>query len=912
MSSILKVGLHESITNGLYNEIVNKQARYYYFLGRTLAWDDEANQPLPVDSAAYDRSVRNTIITLKAITPVDVAFVVPRYNWTINEVYDQYDDEYSTEVLGINLLSGGTLYATSPYVYIGSVGSTAWLSETSYISGQLVYVGSNYYIVTVAGTSSTTALSHTSGSAVNGSATFLWVSVIDGGGTGATATATVLDGSVIDITITNRGIGYTSIPSVIIAGGGGSESTASAVVNISYSGNQKIDETLFYVVTDEYNVYMCLDNNNNSISEYKPFGTTVDSITLLDGYIWKFLYNIPIALRNKFLTETHMPVVTALSNQFYSNGDINIVRVDSPGTGYTTANVTIIGDGYLESDPTFISSYTISNAGTGYTSATIEIDPPFPDAFTWISSSSYILGQLLDHNGNIYKVVVSGITDTFGPSHQYGTVANGTAALKYLGTTATGIVSVGAGLITGVTLYGMLRSVTIVDGGSGYISVPTVNITSGGGTGAQATAILQNGTVRNVVVHVGGSDYTSNPTITFGDIWVTLTAVALNDQIYYADRLYTVTIAGTTGATAPVHTSGTAVNGGATLEYVGVAASGTAAIKYGAGYSTTPIVTVSGPGSNGEIYLSTAKSEAVLIPILSGGQISSIQIDDGGIGYSTAILGITGDGTDASVSVEFSPGNINSLQADIELLTVSGGIMNIPVVSGGYAYGSATVTIVGDGTGCTATPVIVNGIITKITVNNYGSGYNWATATVSGSGFGAKLRPIISSYGGHGKYATRDLYARTLMFYTSISSDKIQGFDINNDYRQLGIIKSPKEYGTAYSLTSALASACWVISVTNDPLLFPEDSLIYLVTDNSPRFRIIVNTGEAMLLVAIDNGIPIIGSTFVNSDADSFTTYSVTEPSVDKYSGDCLFIDNKQAFTATDEQSVSLRTIIKF
>ena len=81
-------------------------------------------------------------------------------------------------------------------------------------------------------------------------------------------------------------------------------------------------------MTDEYNVYKCLDNNNNATSLFKPVGTTVDPVTMPDGYMWKYMYSIPIALRNKFLTDTYMPVVTALRPQFYSSGAIQTVKIE--------------------------------------------------------------------------------------------------------------------------------------------------------------------------------------------------------------------------------------------------------------------------------------------------------------------------------------------------------------------------------------------------------------------------------------------------------------------------------------------------------------------------------------------------------------------------------------------------------
>jgi hypothetical protein len=56
------------------------------------------------------------------------------------------------------------------------------------------------------------------------------VSITGGGGSGATATATVANGRITGFTVTNPGSGYNSVPSVGLSGGGGSLASARAVI----------------------------------------------------------------------------------------------------------------------------------------------------------------------------------------------------------------------------------------------------------------------------------------------------------------------------------------------------------------------------------------------------------------------------------------------------------------------------------------------------------------------------------------------------------------------------------------------------------------------------------------------------------------------------------------------------------
>jgi len=1017
MSSLLKSPLDNSIANAVYNEIQNRSARYYYFLGKTLRWTDETNPPYPIDSFNYELNTRNEIITMKEVNSTDVAFVIPRKDWATGFVWDMYDDQYSTEVQGINLITGGYGYSSVP-------------------------------TITISG----------------------------GGGTGASAVATLLNGSITAITLTSRGSGYTSTPSVVFSGGGGSSVTATAVVNIAYSGTQRLEDTNCYVLTDDYNVYKCLDNNNNAISTYKPIGTVVDPVIMPDGYMWKYLYSIPIALRNKFLTDVYMPVVNSIRSQFYSNGEILNIKIDNAGQNYTFANISVAGDGYRSADPLLLTSLSISNGGSNYTSgATLSIAPPFSGANTWTASVGILLGQKVEYNNNMYECTVSGTTATPAPTHKSGIVANGTAALKYIGTRATGTLTTTSNVVTGYVLNGQIYDITLGSGGLGYSSAPTVSLsngfisvassatttitlssaasltakqavvfdksfgnvvagttyyvyatttssttfqisaTSGGtvftvgtgtslsvtgtltasGTNFVGSSIMNGTSVSRVYITNSGDNYTSVPQVTFGTQWLPSTAYTVGQQIFTSGRLYTVTVAGTTTTTAPTingaiasipvtsggtgytssptftvsapdvtggttaviaatysagvitgitissggsgyinpptitYTGGggsglvlgtpvlqTVTNGTATLVYAGIPATGTAVLKYGSGYSALPTVTINpvSSGSGATAYFVGTQSSAKLIPLISNGQITAVQIDNGGTGYTYANITVTGDGTSAALSADLSPGDINTLQANTELLTPDGRIMAYPVISGGYGYGSDfPVTITGDGTGAAATANIVNGRVNKITVTNYGLGYRWCkVAFDQGSGTGAAARGVMAPYGGHGKDPITGMFAKTLMFYSNISKDTNQGFTVNNDFRQLGVIKNPRQFGSYGNLANILASACYVVTGFIDTTNFTQDMSVNLGTASGPLFRIVALTSTGVLLQSLDNAEPVVGSVFINAAGNTFSASGVTAPTADKYSGNILFIDNKVAFTPTADQNVTMRTVIHF
>lgn len=137
----------------------------------------------------------------------------------------------SISYLGVK--TGGANYTAAPNVYIGSEGAVAWVASTQFTAGQLLEVAATpnrYYVVTQTHTTQATAPTHNTGTTNN----LLFVSVSNGGGTGATATASVSGGAVTAFTVTNGGQNYTSLPSITIAPTNGGSGATADVYNASW------------------------------------------------------------------------------------------------------------------------------------------------------------------------------------------------------------------------------------------------------------------------------------------------------------------------------------------------------------------------------------------------------------------------------------------------------------------------------------------------------------------------------------------------------------------------------------------------------------------------------------------------------------------------------------------------------
>ena len=204
-----------------------------------------------------------------------------------------------------------------------------------------------------------------------------------------------------------------------------------------------------------------------------------------------------------------------------------------------------------------------------------------------------------------------------------------------------------------------------------YVSAPSVSFSGGGGTNAAGTAVLDaNGKVSQVVITNSGSGYTSQPTVTFGDVGVTGQATVAQ------------------GTTAEASASLANVSAGALT--------GTLTITNGgSGYSSNPVVSISGGGGS--------SAGVTVTPTITNGVITAIAVS-GGSGYSSA----------PSISIAAPTG--------LEITLVSGGTNYDPT-----ATYNVSVTGGAANTGFAATAdVSVSGVITGFTVTNFGDYTNFS------------------------------------------------------------------------------------------------------------------------------------------------------------------------------------------
>ena len=167
------------------------------------------------------------------------------------------------------------------------------------------------------------------------------------------------------------------------------------------SADSDIYDKRFYVVTDEFKVYKCIEAGGGAVSE-KPVHINEAPTATSDGYTWKYMYTITAEDSEKFLTNSFMPVKTLAVSPVLAEEDVDFnqqasqiasaasathlgierIVVTDGGTGYTNGTglsiVTITGDGTgatatADVVNNVVTAINITAKGTDYTVANVVI-----------------------------------------------------------------------------------------------------------------------------------------------------------------------------------------------------------------------------------------------------------------------------------------------------------------------------------------------------------------------------------------------------------------------------------------------------------------------------------------------------------------------------------------------------------
>lgn len=530
---------------------------------------------------------------------------------------------------------------------------------------------------------------------------------IHGDGTGATAQAImtgVVDGAAFNIT--NGGSNYTKVPDVLLTGGGGSGATADAVLSargsiaaVNVAGDAYYDAG---ATTINVEFSATFGTGANATAALAATGR-VQSINVTNGgagYITAPAVSITGDGTGALATATIIGGIVTAINIYDADPGIGVNL--QHGSGYTSATVQIEAapSGGTNATATAViykavESITVGGGGTQYDNATSVVLNPAPDAGTF--SGTAVINKSVES----ISLTDAGTGYTTAPTVQIitkdgdtGTGATATSALTQI-VDAIEVLTPGTGYVSGNTLVsieapaaggtqatasvdgyeGILASVNILDGGSGYTAEPNITLT-GGGVGsdfvpAEISLTITGGAVTAVTVDNPGVEYTSAPTISL------LTYVS--------------------GATATATTNPTAGQ----IEQINIT-------KVGEGYTVAPTVEI-------EDFVGVT-TKATAVATISNGGVINVEVTNPGAGYykaPTIKLVVPNYASAAQYHVDVNEqGVVTAFVMDDQGM----GYETLPTVT-------VTPAIAGMGTGATGTPVIEGGRIVEIRLTNGGSGY---------------------------------------------------------------------------------------------------------------------------------------------------------------------------------------------
>ena len=301
---------------------------------------------------------------------------------------------------------------------------------------------------------------------------------------------------------------------------------------------------------------------------------------------------------------------------------------------------------------------------------------------------------------------------------------------------------------------------------------------------------------------------------------------------------------------------------------------------------------------------------------------------------------------------------------------VGGEIDTVVIQASGTGYNNGTyenVPIKGDGVGGRVSLVVDGGKVVSATVTSGGSGYTFGKIIIdevngigAGTGTGAAIDVIIPPELGHGSDPTKELGGYRVMINTKFTYDEGSGdFPTDNDYRRIGLVINPNQYGTT-ELTSAITLSA-TRAVIFSPTFTGTFSTDEIITQSrtvggqqvTARGRVISwNTTTKVLkyyqnridgvfpeitgnLTEFEGGNPVTGATSgTSADPDinfpvvsggstrvinnteydlgmSFTN-GYAKPEIDPNSGEIIYIDNRGAISRAGDQIEDIKIVIEF
>lgn len=301
---------------------------------------------------------------------------------------------------------------------------------------------------------------------------------------------------------------------------------------------------------------------------------------------------------------------------------------------------------------------------------------------------------------------------------------------------------------------------------------------------------------------------------------------------------------------------------------------------------------------------------------------------------------VSGDATDGAIDVVrvtagsgytdgtyYSPVDGDGTSAVVEI-TVSGGAIS--------AQGSSGTNMFSAGSGYTFGNVDLTDVYTDSALTTSGN---------IGSGTGGVVVPIISPKGGHGFDAIAELGGHYVMMNSKLEQAEGDDVTVANDFREVGIVKDPFNFGTTTVSTASTRRQSYAILMGSAPSVAYEidekitqsttgavgrvvewdasNNILYYVQERFANYGLAANgTSVAFSGTNTITGDSSGAATTPSANASDTVTLAggtnlvftsgYANPELEPNSGHILYVENRRPISRASDQTEDIKIVVEF
>lgn len=260
-------------------------------------------------------------------------------------------------------------------------------------------------------------------------------------------------------------------------------------------------------------------------------------------------------------------------------------------------------------------------------------------------------------------------------------------------------------------------------------------------------------------------------------------------------------------------------------------------------------------------------------------------------------------------------------QYEIQQAARPGMITGWEVLNGGSGYTNPSINVNGVNYSNAVDFTLNSGVIVKAEYTNdsstlsYIHGLRGAQVTLSDSnGTNGEVRAIMSSGFGLGADATSDLKAGSMIIGVRVDGNT-DDWLLNQDYRQIGIMRAIKDSSGGSEWTQLTGSALRSLTLSSSTVAFSPDEKIVGATSGAKAY-VDQTDGLTIFYHQTDSTgyVDFVAGENLTEEAglgEGVVGTPLNKPEVDPFTGDVLYINNRSPVTRVANQTEDIKIVIQ-